>query len=399
MKKILFILLIPFVIFATHGSPRIEDSVKGRDTIIKVLTHENLEGALIEIKGPYTIKNPSTNKKIQKGYSQKRHFLSSATTGLKWGKVFSGNHQIKIIPKKGSTFLINGIQYSGNLYAYSIASNICLVVEIDVDSYVKSILSAEFSHKKLHQSTMESLAVAMRTTLYQKISSSSNPFWDIKASEHQFRGCSLLQVDSRVDAAVCKTKDLILIHNNKPFPALWTENSSGKTAAYKVIFRKDINSPNGIFVPFAQKNRSSHSWKASISKKELEKIYQVPAIHSIETYQDKATQKIYGIYVKGKNLSFREIPFVELQEKIGKNRILSNDCSVKLVDKRIEFTGYGKGLGVGICLYSANQMADNGKSSSKILSTFFPETKIIKLEHVPQVFFDNNDTDTEKKTE
>ena len=54
MKKIIFLFLIPIAMFATHGSIRIEDSAKGRDTILKILTHENLNGSLIEIKSDFT---------------------------------------------------------------------------------------------------------------------------------------------------------------------------------------------------------------------------------------------------------------------------------------------------------------------------------------------------------
>ena len=75
----------------------------------------------------------------------------------------------------------------------------------------------------------------------------------------------------------------------------------------------------------------------------------------------------------------------------GKERMQSNDFVIKLIDQRIEFKGYGKGLGTGICLLSAKDMANSGKSTSRILSTFYPNTKIIKLEFVPQVFFEDDD--------
>ena len=71
--------------------------------------------------------------------------------------------------------------------------------------------------------------------------------------------------------------------------------------------------------------------------------------------------------------------------------MLSNDFSIKLIDKRVEFDGHGKGLGVGICLFSAKDMARGVKSTARILSNFYPETKIMKLEFVPQVFFEDGE--------
>lgn len=389
MKKILLMFVFPMWIFATHGIPRIEDSAKGRDTIIKVLTHENLDGALIEIKGGFRVENAATGKKITSSFFSKRNYLSPTPSGIKWGGVLSGHHQIKITPSsKDTTFLVNGIQYAGNLYAYSIASNVCLIVEVEVDDYVKSIISGTFCNRKVHQATLETLAIVMRTNLYDKISSSVNPFWDIKASEHKFKGSSLLQIDSRADAACISTKDLIMIHNNRPFPAMWTENSAGKTADYKAIFRKNANTPPGVFVPFTQKSREKTAWKASISRKDLEKIASIGTIVSLEMRKDKATQKIYGVRVKSRDNSVKDISFVKIQDTIGADRIQSNDCFIHLIDNRVEFSGYGKGLGVGICLHSAEQMASTGKPTAKILSQFFPGTKVIKLEFVPQVFFE-----------
>lgn len=392
MKKILLALVVPLLAFATHGSPRIEDSLKGRDTILKVLTHEDLAGALIEVKGPFEIRSLTSDKKIFSSKSNQRHYLSATPEGLQWGKVFKNTHQFEVVPKKKSTTtLIDGIQYKGKLYAFDITSKIHLVVEISVDDYVKSVLSEQFAGSDIHQTALEALAISMRTDLYQKIAASNNPFWDIQASDHNFRGSSLFTVGNAAERAVNATKDLIMIYKNRPFPTTWSEDCAGKTTAYKTVFRKDVECPNGIFVPFAQKMRSDHKWKCSISKRDLAKALEIDSIQSIETYKCSTTQKIYGLRVNGRNLNFREVNFLELQKLIGKHRILSNDFSISLIDKRVEFSGFGKGLGVGICLLSAKEMAKSGTSTSKMLSTFYPDTKLIKLEFVPQVFFEEEE--------
>lgn len=399
MKKFFLFILTPFLLIATHGSIRIEDSAKGRDTILRILTHENLDGSLIEIKGGYTIKDPTTGKKLSSSFFKNRFYLSPTTDGIKWGKVFSGIHQIEISPKNPSTtFLINGIQYKGKVTAFDIASKIFLVVELNVDQYLKSILSGNFCYKDMHQTTLEALAISMRTNLYHRIANSTNPFWDIKASEDNFRGTSMIMINTSAETAVSATKDLIMIYNNKPFPTSWSQNCAGRTASYKVIFRKNAPCPPGVCVPFAQKKRPESTWKCSISKRDLSKRLEIDSIESIEPYKDSLTTKTYGIRFNGKNLTFRELTFLELQEMLGKERIQSNDFTIKLVDKRIEFRGHGKGHGVGICLLSAKNMAKEGKSTSRILSTFFPDTKIIKLEFVPQVFFEDDNQEPEVST-
>ena len=392
MRKYLFILFTPLLLLATHGTPKIEDSAKGRDTILKVLTHEYLDGSLIEVKGPFSLVDPTTQKKISSSYFKRRFYLSATPDGLKWGKVYKGIHQFQIVPKDESvSFLIDGIQYSGTLAAYDISSKIFLIVEVDVDNYLKSVLSAKFSYKDMHQTALEAVAIAMRTDLYQKISASTNPFWDIKAEEHGFNGTSLFNINNSAEKAVSATKDLIMVYHNRPFPTSWTEDCGGKTASYKTIYRKDAPCPEGVLVPFAQKVRSAHSWKCSIAKRDLAHMLELESIQSIEPYKCPTTQKVYGLKINGRNLTFREVTFIDFQKMIGTARLQSNDFNISLIEKRIEFDGHGKGSGVGICLLSAKEMAKSGQTTAKVLHAFYPDTKIIKLEFVPQIFFDEGE--------
>ena len=389
MNKYILIFFTPLLLLATHGTSRIEDSAVGRSTVLKVLTHEGLPGSLIEVKGGYQVKDPSTLKHMSSSYFKRRYYLSPTPEGLNWGRVYKGIHQLEIIPKhKSTSVLIDGIQYSGKVTGYDIAGKIYLVVETKVDDYVKSILSEQFGYRNLHQTALEALAISMRTDLYHKIATSLNPYWDIKATDHGFHGSSLQMINSNAEAAVRATKDLIMLYHNRPFPTTWSENCAGKTACYKTIFHKEVNCPAGVFVPYAQKKRTESQWKCTVSKRVLAKSLGLESVESIEPRKDSLTDKICGVKVNGRNLTFCELSVVELQKLIGKDRLQSNDFTIKLVDERIEFTGFGNGLGVGICLLSAKEMADSGKSTAKLLSSFFPETKIMKLEFVPQVFFE-----------
>ena len=66
-----------------------------------------------------------------------------------------------------------------------------------------------------------------------------------------------------------------------------------------------------------------------------------------------------------------------------KNHLLSSDFTVSVKDDAILFSGFGKGPGVGLCLYSAEALAGNGENAVKILSKFFPETYLYNLNAQP----------------
>ena len=74
-----------------------------------------------------------------------------------------------------------------------------------------------------------------------------------------------------------------------------------------------------------------------------------------------------------------QIDFIRLQKALGAARLKSSDFTVKVSGEQIVFSGFGEGHGVGLCLYSANQMAERGEKAQKILSTFFPETKLVNV--------------------
>ena len=57
----------------------------------------------------------------------------------------------------------------------------------------------------------------------------------------------------------------------------------------------------------------------------------------------------------------------------------SNDFQIQVTSDKVIFKGFGEGNGVGLCLFSANAMADKGEKAPKIMTSFFPETKLEKL--------------------
>ena len=107
-------------------------------------------------------------------------------------------------------------------------------------------------------------------------------------------------------------------------------------------------------------------------------IFNLNKISSIDLFQDTNSNKVYAIRVKESDRN-KDIDFFTLQKNLGNEFIKSNDFIVFMRDKEIHFVGYGKGHGVGLCLYSASSMAQNGDMAVKILSKFFPNTYILNL--------------------
>lgn len=375
-------------LLATQVEPPFDEKINAT-VYAKVLLEENLEGVLIDVQGSYKIYNPENNKLITSGSRGKRNYLQTTETGIKWGEGFPGIYQIRITPvSEESSILINGIQFKGSIEAYNINSKIQIVNVIDVEDLLISVLSETFFADKYHNATFDALTIVARTNFYHAIAKNSNPFWDLLASEISYKGYAARGVSPAVERAVVATKNLILTFNEQPFATTWTENCAGQTASFQSIFRKKLSGPEGVAVSYAQKERLQNRWKCSLSKGELAKALTLDTISSIDLFCDPSTKKVYALRISSPS-KFIEIPFVDFQKLIGAHRILSNDFTTHLVKEHILFDGYGKGLGVGLCIFSADHMAKFGNTAPQILSDFYPGSHLVKLSYIPDSFKDN----------
>jgi len=352
---------------------------------INILLEQNVHEALLEVCGPYYIYDPSNNSKITSGLLSKRFIVRSTAEGLKWGEEFVGINQIRVIPRnKDTSVLLNGIQYDGAIAIYKIGDKLKIINEVDVESYLKSILTDHFSFP-IESEAMNAVAIVERTWAYFQIQKNKNYFWHIDKTRIDYQGAALIIPDSAIVEAVDATKDLILVNSesNGPFAAVWNEHSAGKTAPYNMIFRQDLNAPKtGVRSPLASLDRKDTNWSYTVSKEKLASLTGMKQINQMQLFQDKSSGKVYGLRLKDKTTT-RDLDFFALQAKLSKKVLPSNDFVIEAQDKGIRFKGFGKGHGVGLCLYSASQLAQNGEMAMKILSKFFPGTYIVNLTAYP----------------
>jgi stage II sporulation protein D len=308
--------------------------------------------------------------------------------GLKWGEEFAGIHQIYIKPRsEDASIFVNGIQYSGAIAIFGISGRVNIVNDLDIEDYVKAILAPQFN-ASTEPEVLSALAILTRTDAYYNAIRSSNSFFHVVASEVGYQGSALTVPDSPNEKAVETTKYLILVHPNNgknlPFAASWTENSAGKTAAYQSLFRKDGFAPDrGVEAPHAALARQESKWSYTVSKRVLAQALDVPQIKSLELFTDASSNKVYGVRVKD-NTSSYDFDFFALQNALGKSHLRSSDFTIAVKEDAVTFNGFGQGHGVGLCLYSATALAQNGENAVKILSKFFPETYLYNINATPR---------------
>ncbi|MEX0962396.1 MAG: SpoIID/LytB domain-containing protein [Simkaniaceae bacterium] len=371
-------LLIPFCYCSIFTESELSVIERDKPSTLKVLLKKSIDGALVEVKGPHKVYNPLDGRLLSKRHKGRRYWLHPVKNGIKWGNEFNHIHQIRIIPNNArSSILVGGMQYRGCLDVYLIDDKISLVNEVDVENYLKSTLTSKVEEAQSDE-VMDAIVITARTHAYFTAMHNAKSFWHVDAETEKYEGQGITQLNGRVDRAVDATKHLVMLLNSQPFAASWNQNCAGKTASFKAIHRKNVNSTEGVAVPIAEKERKNFHWCFTMGKKELASVLNSPQVAKIDLFLDRDSDKVYAVRVNDGKLS-KDYDFEKLQEKIGKKNLASNDFTVKVKNNQILFEGFGKGNGVGLCLFTAEKLAKGGEIAPKILSQFFPYTRIEKV--------------------
>jgi stage II sporulation protein D len=368
---------------SVSASPQDRDiSQKSKPATVKVLLHRQLPGLTLEVTGRHYIYNPLNGTQISWGIVGKRfpvtteEYGNSGQIGIKWDEKYP-SHQLRVVPGDSqSSVLVNGIQYRGCVEIYLTDGKFNVINEVDVENYLKSTLSAVFA-QPLHEEVMNAISIVARTNAYFVSSRNQAAFWHVAAADVGYQGSAMVP-RKHVERAVDSTRQAILLYNDAPFAATWTQNSAGKTVDFAAVFRKAISTPPGVVAPIAAKDRQQYKWTCSLSKSFLAQTTDLPRITGVDLYLTPQAEKVYAVKVTDGS-HVKDFDFATFQKIIGANKLRSNDFKVATKGDEFIFTGYGEGPGVGLCLYSAKAMAEQGKKATEILEAFFPQTKLEKV--------------------
>ena len=351
-------------------------SQKSKPTTLKVLLQKQVPELTLEVKGRHYIYNPLDGVQISWGLLSKRHPVKAEAYGIHWGDKFPGSYQLRFVPGDSqSSILVNGIQYRGCIEIYLTDGKFNVINEVDVENYLKSTLSTEFAVAP-HDEVMSAVSIVARTNAYFIAQRNKHAFWHVIADEVGYQGTAML-FRPHVEKAVDATYHAILTYHDSPFAATWTQNSAGKTVDFAAVFRKAITTPPGVQAPIALKDRTHSQWTCTLDKSLLAQATDLPKISGVDLYVAPQSEKVYAVKVSGEAL-VKDYDFATFQRIVGKNKLRSNDFKIQVVGDQVVFTGYGEGPGVGLCLYSAKVLAERGEKAPKILSDFFPETRLEK---------------------
>lgn len=196
---------------------------------LKILIAHDKPGVVLEVKGKYNVYDPKTNASLGVRYLGKRKYIQALNDGLQWGEEFPGIHQILIVPdSKKVTTIVDGIEYRGSIYVYSIQGLLSIVNEVDIEDFLQSMLAPQ-SKDNHHPETLAAIAIAARTNAYFLKQNPKSPFWAVDGSKIGYQGYAVTNLDSPLEPAIEATRYLMMTSGLTqegmaiPFAAYWPE--------------------------------------------------------------------------------------------------------------------------------------------------------------------------------
>lgn len=284
-----------------------------------------------------------------------------------------GGESLVLLDRAQGRLLVKEKPYSGNIEVWTGANGIYLINEIPLEEYVKSVVKAE-TGRDWAEEALKAQAVISRTyALAKKLQNGSGRYHLTSTVLHQVYKGDIQ--DEKVEDAVNQTRGEILVYNGKPIEALYHSTCGGQTEDPEDVFSTSL--------PYlkAQKAKCELSpysiWARRFSAAEVAGALGLEGIESIsiKTYTKTGRAKELEIVSEKGPLTMRATDFRRL---LGWKKLPSTAFSLEMSDGYLNFEGKGYGHGVGLCQWSALEMAREGKDYREILSFYYPGAKLIK---------------------
>jgi len=279
------------------------------------------------------------------------------------------DEKIERMGKLKGDLLVNGARYPGDIEIWKGNAGLYLINELPLEAYIKSVVGAEVG-ADWDMEALKTQAVISRTyALYQKAQNNNQNFDLTSSVLHQvYKG---LNENARISYAVMNTEGEVLTYNGKIIEAFYHSTSGGLTEAPEEVFNKSL--PYLKPVSGSCETSPYWVWERRIPVEEIEKALNISGLREIKiaSYTSTKRVKTIDIVLAGGTLSIKA---TDLRKTIGWNRLPSTNFTVSRNNNVMVFDGKGYGHGVGLCQWSALEMAKSGSGYKDILSHFYPGT-------------------------
>ena len=283
--------------------------------------------------------------------------------------------------ESGSNIAINGKYYRGHFLANKAKSGVNIINVIDIEDYVKGVVPKE-ADVSWNIEALKTQSVISRTYALSTMGKHAHEGFDLCDKTHcQVYGGLSGEADS-ANEAVAKTEGEVLTFNGEFAQTVFHSNSGGHTENPKYVWSwKEIPSYlRGVRDPHS-KDLPHFTWENVLGEAFIRNKLKVGKILSIKTKGKTPAGSAIDIIIRHAKGTLT-MNAAKFRLDIDPNKIKSvSHLEITKSGSNFIFKGNGWGHRVGLSQWGAKAMADKGMSYGRILSFYYPGTKIEKVKY------------------
>jgi len=287
-----------------------------------------------------------------------------------------GTDMVKLLDRTDGKLLLEDRPYTGTIEVWRGEEGLYLINEIPLEEYIKSVVKSETGRDWDIEALKAQAVVARTYAVFQK-SKNGHFKYDITSTTlHQVYNGDVQ--DERISGAVKATEDEILTYGGSPIEAFYHSTCGGHTEDSGEVFGRSL--------PYikAQEVKCNLSplavWARKIPLQELGEALELQGITNVAIKSYTASGRVRELEITASN-GLNLVKATEMRKILGWKRLPSTAFTIQLEDDALVIDGTGYGHGVGLCQWSALEMAREGKNYAEILFFFYPGTQLAKYGH------------------
>jgi len=279
-------------------------------------------------------------------------------------------------------------RYPGTLFVQLRDGKLLVIDQVDVETYVASVMSAEVSPGWATES-LRAQAIAVRTYAERSRANRGARDYDLNddTSSQVYHGID--DVAPSLVSAAQDTAGQIVAANSAPASVFYSSSCGGHTASSEELTGQpapsylqgvsDLDPSGRAYCSGAPYFR----WKNSVSADAMARIVDIPAgqltsITIADRWPDGRVKKVIAasptltVTLDGREFYSRALSV------LGYKVIPSALFDISRDGQQFEIVGHGVGHGVGMCQWGARGRAEAGMNAAQILAAYFPGTSITR---------------------
>jgi len=353
--------------------------------------------AKIEVSFPFRITDSADNRLLRApGVALPACTVRPAADGgLDLGATHLTQGDVLLTPRRDACIVVNGKTYRGLLRIQRARNGIALTNHVDVESYLRGVLRGELP-RNFHPESFKAQCVAARTyVLYQMQLTPPDRSFDVYDNEGSQMYIGVIGEGRKAVRAVEETRGQICVWNDRGTDRIFCTYYS--SACGGLSQRVTNIKPNDPDVPPLAGNVACNDcylarfyrWGPyKISKSELTKrivarypsVVRLGTIVGLRPKELTVDGRIVRIQLDGSTGQNETLVGEDFRLSVGGRSLKSTNFVIETKSDYFVFrNGKGFGHGVGLCQNGMETKARRGMSYKRILSFYYPTSKIKTL--------------------